>query len=280
MALMAPRLVQAQTTLTAQERSVWNSIETTWKHFISGDVDKAMADYEHWHRWGHSVAELWSAEDLRAYEMMGNTMGRVEDVHLEPVLIQVFDNAAIAHYTARGTYVTLETGERYPFASRWSDFRVRLDGRWVMVGGSRDGLCELVAEGEEVSERKKACRQRELNVTDGSWKHTSLSPDAMKAYIGSYEERLDEEAAPIPIDVWEDGGFLQITPLLNDTMEKLQLVPMGNHQFAMGRFEDGQLTTVYFPDSRIQFKEEGGKIVSYDFVSLEGDVSSTGTRIQ
>lgn len=265
--------------MTADEQAVWASVEATWQHFAAGDLDAALADYEHWHRWGIDDPGLWNRADLREHDVRGRSKGHIEDGRLEPVRVQVFGDAAVVHYIAHVTFVFEETGERFPETSRWSDFRIREGGRWVIVGGYRDGLCELVGEGERSPEGGKACREFQRDVSDGSWAHRTLTAGERARYAGTYAETLDPGMKPISSRVWEEDGILYITPLKWNRWDEIHLVPMGKHEFVQGRFEDGRLVEVYQPDTRVRFTEEGGRVVGYAFVS-DGAVRSEAKRIQ
>jgi hypothetical protein len=273
--LLGLSTAHAQT--TPDERAVWASVETTWNHFAYGDLDDALADYEHWHRWGVDTPGLWSRADLREHEERNGQSGRIDDLRLEPVLIQVFGDAAVVHYIAHVTYVFNESEDRFPTASRWSDFRVRQGDRWLIVGGFREGMCQLVGEGERLPEEGNACHEPYRDVSDGSWPHETLTAAERARYVGSYAETLAPGMEPAPVQIWEADGVLHITAFPNDRWDEIHLVPMGDHTFAMGRFADGRLVEVYYPDTRGRFLESDGRLVGYEFIT-DGRVRSSGAR--
>lgn len=105
----------------------------------------------------------------------------------------------------------------------------------------------------------------------GTWPVVTLTPEARALYVGTYDTGSEI------VRVWEEEGQLRITPGANSPLDPLFLVPMGDHTFAQGHFQDGELRRIYRPGTRISFVVEGGSVRRYELVR-EGKVLESGER--
>lgn len=79
---------------------------------------------------------------------------KLVSLKLEPVSIEVHGDTAAIHYisyetvtfTAEAFLVTagkVKAGEEIEIPVRWSEFLVKKKGKWLLIGGSRDGTCSI-----------------------------------------------------------------------------------------------------------------------------------------
>jgi hypothetical protein len=103
-------------------------------------------------------------------------------------------------------------------------------------------------------------------VSAGQWPNEPLSAEERARYAGAYD--FDGKT----VRVWEEGDVLNITPLFGAEDGAIQLVPLGNHLFAYGRYVNGRLTKNYWSDDRVEFRLEDGRVVGFDDRSAAGAV--------
>lgn len=112
-----------------------------------------------------------------------------------------------------------------------------------------------------------------LQVEPGEWPIVELTGEQRAAYIGVYDQAGDE------LTVRDTAGILELTLPGPGT---IQLIPEGNHVFAVGRVKDGQPRRIFWPTERMVFEIDAmGKAARYAWTNVEtGSVSSTATRVQ
>ena len=141
--------------LTAAQREVWQRVESRWQAWQEGDFAQ-MLNYYHarFHRWNVGAASLGGRDALLARWHRQRTLETVISHTLEPRAIDVFGNFAAVHYISRETVRftaeappvlegRVKAGETFEWPIRWSDYLVKEEGRWLFIGGSRDGSCAI-----------------------------------------------------------------------------------------------------------------------------------------
>ena len=110
-----------------------------------------------------------------------------------------------------------------------------------------------------------------LEVEPGEWPKVSLSPDAHALYLGAYENA----EVRVEVRVAQDG--LEMT--LPGT-GAIDLVPQGDHTFAAGQIDDGEVSRVYWPRERVVFVlDDAGEVVRYEWRSGDS-VVGVWTRVR
>lgn len=114
-------------------------------------------------------------------------------------------------------------------------------------------------------------------VGPGEWPMVPLTPRERALYVGTYEERVVNARGPERIEVWEEAGVLRMR--LRDG-GVIDLIPAGDHVFAAGRVQEGRPTEIYWPDERIVFVVDEGRLLRYEWrqVGNEGTLI-TGTPV-
>lgn len=111
-----------------------------------------------------------------------------------------------------------------------------------------------------------------LQVEPGDWPILKLTDKQRAAYIGKYDQEGDE------LTVRDAAGILELTL---PGPGAVQLIPQGNHVFAVGRVIDFQTRKVFWPTERMVFEIDAtGKAARYEWRNVEtGSVSQTATRV-
>jgi hypothetical protein len=73
------------------------------------------------------------------------------------------------------------------------------------------------------------------------WPAVALSSNELSLYEGLYEEAYFG-GMQVPLRVWVEDGVLRSE---TRTFGIIDLVPMGDHVFAAGRYENGELVEIY-----------------------------------
>ena len=115
-----------------------------------------MLTYYHprFHRWNVITANLGGRDRLLEGWQRQRTLETVVSHTLELSTIDMFGTFAAVHYISRETVgFTAEAppvlegrakaGETFEWSIRWSDYLVEEEGRWLFIGGARDGSCAI-----------------------------------------------------------------------------------------------------------------------------------------
>lgn len=111
-------------------------------------------------------------------------------------------------------------------------------------------------------------------IRPGDRRTVVLTPAERIRYLGVYDH------AGLPVRVWEDAGVLNITPLPGMEGGPVHLVPMGDHVFAFGLYEGGQVTKIYWPDGVVEFEMSGDRASSYLDRTVDGNVLTKAERVR
>jgi ketosteroid isomerase-like protein len=145
----------AAQTLNKDQRAVWQTVQARWDAWQKGDVDTMLTFYEpKYRRWNTGRPKLDSRDDLAAAFKAVKAFERPVSMTLESIVIDVFGDAAVAHYVSREIVTFTEdapivkdkkvkAGENVEWPIRWSEFLIKKKGRWQIAGGSRDGTCAI-----------------------------------------------------------------------------------------------------------------------------------------
>lgn len=109
-----------------------------------------------------------------------------------------------------------------------------------------------------------------VDVEPGDWPLVELPPAQLERFVGSYEEDGQR------VEVRALDGRLQLLPSIG--MGPLDLVPAGEHTFALGVVTGGEVSQLYLPDTRFVFVfDEYGVATRYEIRGPDG-VSGVGER--
>lgn len=118
---------------SAEQKEVWNNVETYWDLLAKGDIDGFLTyfhdDFSGW----QNAAPLPDKKSDRV-KMIKFFSASSESLYhdIRPVAITVHDNMAIVHYFY--TDVSSMDGEVEMMQGRWTDILVKDGDRWIMIG--------------------------------------------------------------------------------------------------------------------------------------------------
>ena len=137
-----------------QKKEVWKAVEKRFYSWKDNDYEAHMSVYHpDWRRWSLNSRKLMKRDDFTS---LWNTMKdneQVIDLDLEPVEITFYNGGrtAIVHFISTESFLwigqeetnttgkTIGRGSVQTSTMRWSDVMVKEDGKWLYVGGHRDG---------------------------------------------------------------------------------------------------------------------------------------------
>lgn len=96
-----------------------------------------------------------------------------------------------------------------------------------------------------------------LAAAEADLHEVALSAAERNRYVGNYRPAPASRTA----EVWEKDGKLHFKPAA-PRAESIPLVPLGDHTFALGRYDRDELTTVVRPLLRLRFQIEDGHVSS------------------
>jgi hypothetical protein len=131
------------------EDEIWNAIEGRFKSWKDNDFDAYMA-YHHpeWKKWQSGENKLTTKEGMAQFWEVMKVEEECLEMKIDPVEIKILDGgkSAIAHYTHTETFTYhgedmpdgRTKGNTFTGTLRWSDFMVKENGKWLVIGGHRD----------------------------------------------------------------------------------------------------------------------------------------------
>lgn len=131
------------------EQEVWEAIEGRFQSWKDNDFDTYMA-YHHpdWRKWESRKNELSTKEGMAKFWEVMKAEETCLEMEVTPVAIEIMTDgqSAIAHYTHTETFTYhgedmpdgRSKGNTYTGTLRWSDFMVKENGKWLVIGGHRD----------------------------------------------------------------------------------------------------------------------------------------------
>ena len=138
--VMWSQSVQAQQ-LNSAQREVWQTVETRWRAWQAGDLDKMLILYHsRFHAWNRVTGRLDGHDAMLARWKTALQSEKILAVNLQPIAVEVYGEFAAVFYVSRETVKVTsgagneEGGLPNVVAIRWSDYLVREKGRWLFVG--------------------------------------------------------------------------------------------------------------------------------------------------
>lgn len=131
------------------EQEVWDAIEGRFKSWKDNDFETYMA-YHHldWKKWESRKNELTTKEGMAKFWEIMKAEEECLEMEVTPIEIEILDGgkSAIAHYTHTETFTYYgedlpdgpTKGNTFRGTLRWSDFMVKENGKWLVIGGHRD----------------------------------------------------------------------------------------------------------------------------------------------
>ncbi|MDC6406143.1 MULTISPECIES: nuclear transport factor 2 family protein [Maribacter] len=131
------------------EQEVWDAIKGRFISWKENDFETYMA-YHHpdWKKWESRKNELTTKEGMAKFWEIMKTEEECLEMEVTPIEIEILDSgkSAIAHYTHTETFTYygedtpdgLTKGNTFRGTLRWSDFMVKENGKWLVIGGHRD----------------------------------------------------------------------------------------------------------------------------------------------
>lgn len=108
----------------------------------------------------------------------------------------------------------------------------------------------------------------------GEWQDAAQTEAEQTRYLGRYLYEGDT------VVVRSEDGVLRLDNFAGDRGEPFALVHTGNHQFAMGRYQNGVLTRLYWPQDRVTFVLSDGRVTSFIDHPLIGKEYGRAQRIE
>lgn len=143
--LSTPRVGAQQ--LDAPHREVWQTVEARWRAWQTGDLQKMLTLYHpQFHAWNRVSGRLDDHAALLTRWTNALNSEKIVDVKLEPITVELYGDFAAAFYVSRETVKQMPatgTGEQGRTVAeptvvtiRWSDYLVKVRGRWLFIGYS------------------------------------------------------------------------------------------------------------------------------------------------
>lgn len=123
--------------LTSEQADVWRTLEAYTEASHQRDLDKYLSfwheDFIGWHDGDARPTNKKQRESGLGYYF---SMTESLEYELEPLAILVVagGRAAVVHYVLRNVLLTTADGKKEPGTSYWTDFLVKEDGRWLLIG--------------------------------------------------------------------------------------------------------------------------------------------------
>ena len=131
------------------EQEVWEAIEGRFASWKDNDFETYMS-YHHpqWKKWSSGKNHLSNKEEMANFWEIMKSEEDCLEMEITPIAIEILDDgkSAIAHYTHTETFTYngedmpdgRTKGNTFRGTLRWSDFMVKKDGKWLVIGGHRD----------------------------------------------------------------------------------------------------------------------------------------------
>lgn len=107
----------------------------------------------------------------------------------------------------------------------------------------------------------------------GEWQERALTHAEQARYVGRYLYDTDT------VVVLNDEGMLRVANFAGDGGEPLALIAMGEHAFALGKYEGGTLTRIYWPGDRVTFVLGDGRVTGFVEHAVDGPEYGRATRL-
>ncbi|MBC2839722.1 DUF4440 domain-containing protein [Robiginitalea sp. SC105] len=131
------------------EQEVWNAIESRFKAWKDNDFDTYLAYYHpEWKRWASGKDELTTKEEIAGFWAIMKEQEECIEMEVTPISIRLSNDgrSAIAHYTHTETFIYQgedkpdgrTKGNTFKGTLRWSDFMIKENEKWLVIGGHRD----------------------------------------------------------------------------------------------------------------------------------------------
>lgn len=131
------------------EQEVWTAIESRFNSWKDNDFETYM-NYYHpsWKRWSSEKDQLMTKQDIANFWDIMKKQEECLEMKITPIAIEVLDGgkSAIAHYTHTESFRYhgedkpdgRKKGNIFKGTLRWSDFMVKENDKWLVLGGHRD----------------------------------------------------------------------------------------------------------------------------------------------
>ena len=142
---------------SSAQKDVWKAVNARWQAWTDDDLEKYLAfHHQDWHRFALPTDDLEDKNGLQEFWKRAKQSEKTLSFTLDPVEVKIYGKGQFAavHYTVDEKIKTLKEritadGRKIPVGNekvipiRFSDFLVLEDGRWLYIGGYRDGSCSL-----------------------------------------------------------------------------------------------------------------------------------------
>jgi hypothetical protein len=131
------------------EIEVWKAIEGRFMAWKESDFETYISfHHPQWKKWSSGKNHLSTKEEIASFWETMKSEEECLEMEITPIAIEILNDgkSAIAHYTHTETFTY--TGEDMPdgrtkgntFSGtlRWSDFMVKENEKWLVIGGHRD----------------------------------------------------------------------------------------------------------------------------------------------
>lgn len=130
---LIPSLNTSAQQWTAEQKEVWNSVETY--NDLSAKRDAEFLSYfdETYHGWGYESDAPYTKETVKKF--FDNSASNVKVLYhtITPASIWVSGNFAYVHYYYSQVTVDKD-GKRQYEKGRWTDILMKKNNKWIMVG--------------------------------------------------------------------------------------------------------------------------------------------------
>lgn len=132
--IAAPAFAQ-QPKFSPGQKEVWSMEEKYWKIFTAFDREGYLGLWdENQVDWPQPLPEPVRKDFIRSNPFALLQGGKMENVHLEPKAVQVFDNVGVTYYIVTATYVRKD-GSTEEESFRVSHTWRKANGTWLIIAG-------------------------------------------------------------------------------------------------------------------------------------------------
>jgi len=158
--IFVPLSVAQSKNFSKEQRAVLQAVEGRWSDWKNDNLEGFLARHSPaWRRWSLRQNKLETRKDMEGFWQRAKSFEKTVSFEIQPIAIEIYGDGrfATAHFIALESVEFIKdrptrTGENVPkdtkadLKLRFSDFLVKENGKWLVVGAYRDGSCAISSE--------------------------------------------------------------------------------------------------------------------------------------
>ena len=118
---------------SAEQQEVLSTIEGYSETQVTRDIDGFLSYFhEDYKGWSLDTPVPYGKESIQKWVNFGFPRTELMIYEIKPLEIMVFGESAIAHYYFYYRFKNYE-GKENSYTARWTDFLVKVDGKWLLT---------------------------------------------------------------------------------------------------------------------------------------------------